>query len=321
VRSKSAAKKSVKKTTARKASSPKPAKKKTVKKPAAKKPASKKAASKKKAATQKAAAKKGSPKKNAASKKGAPKKKAAAKKAIAKKTTPKNAAKKPPAKKSASKKAAPNQAAAKKPATKKPATKKPATKKPATKKPATKKPATKKPATKKTNAKNITTVKVAPAPPAKKLPKLIIKRKSNGAGPANATTKKRVRKLTPKQLDNFKLTLVIMRDQLAGQVNSLRGDSLQRHDEVNTSEDGTDAFERQFALNLASTEQDGIWEIDEALRRIDQGVFGVCEMTGDPIELERLRAIPFTRHSLAAQAEIEGRRGLNRQSAVRRGLM
>ncbi|MFT5474592.1 MAG: RNA polymerase-binding transcription factor DksA, partial [Kiritimatiellia bacterium] len=189
------------------------------------------------------------------------------------------------------------------------------------KKPATKKPATKKPATKKTNAKNITTVKVAPAPPAKKLPKLIIKRKSNGAGPANATTKKRVRKLTPKQLDNFKLTLVIMRDQLAGQVNSLRGDSLQRHDEVNTSEDGTDAFERQFALNLASTEQDGIWEIDEALRRIDQGVFGVCEMTGDPIELERLRAIPFTRHSLAAQAEIEGRRGLNRQSAVRRGLM
>jgi RNA polymerase-binding transcription factor DksA len=285
VRSKSAAKKSVKKTTARKASSPKPAKKKTVKKPAAKKPASKKPASKKAASKKKAATQK------AAAKKGSPKKKAAAKKAIAKKTTPKNAAKKPPAKKAASKKAAPKRAAAKKAATKK------------------------------TNATNITTFKVAPAPPAKKLPKLIIKRKSNGAGPAKATTKKRVRKLTPKQLDDFTLTLVIMRDQLAGQVNSLRGDSLQRHDEVNTSEDGTDAFERQFALNLASTEQDGIWEIDEALRRIDQGVFGVCEMTGDPIELERLRAIPFTRHSLAAQAEIEGRRGLNRQSAVRRGLM
>ncbi|MDE0840370.1 MAG: TraR/DksA C4-type zinc finger protein, partial [Kiritimatiellae bacterium] len=189
------------------------------------------------------------------------------------------------------------------------------------KKPAAKKPAAKKPAAKKPAAKKLSSIKVAPARTGKKLPKLIINRKSNGAGPATVTTKKRARKLTPKQLEDFRVMLVVMRDQLAGQVNALRDDSLQRHDEVNTSEDGTDAFERQFALNLASTEQDGIWEIDEALRRIEQGVFGVCEMSGDPIEMERLRAIPFTRHSLAAQAEIESRRGLNRQSAVRRGLM
>lgn len=162
---------------------------------------------------------------------------------------------------------------------------------------------------------------VAQAKP-RSLGKLIIKRKNNGNGVADANGgKKRARKLTEKQLSEFRQMLAMMRDQLAGQVTSLRGDSLKRHDEVNTSEDGTDAFERQFALTLASTEQDGIYEIDEALRRIDQGTYGICEMTGDPIEIERLRAIPFTRHSLSAQAEIESRTGANRQSLVRRSLL
>ena len=75
-----------------------------------------------------------------------------------------------------------------------------------------------------------------------------------------------------------------MRNRLTGQIAALQGDSLQRQDAVNSEEDGTDAFERQFALNLASTENDVVFEIDEALQRLNQKSYGVCEQCGGGIE-------------------------------------
>ena len=71
------------------------------------------------------------------------------------------------------------------------------------------------------------------------------------------------------------------------------------------ADQGTDNFDREFALNLVSSEQDIIYEIDEALRRIDQRTYGYCELTGNPIEKERLKAIPYARNSVKAQSEIE----------------
>ncbi|MGC3989400.1 MAG: hypothetical protein QM796_06925 [Chthoniobacteraceae bacterium] len=41
---------------------------------------------------------------------------------------------------------------------------------------------------------------------------------------------------------------------------------------------GSDAYDRDFALSLLSQEQDALYEIDEALKRIDHGTYGVCEM-------------------------------------------
>jgi RNA polymerase-binding transcription factor DksA len=128
------------------------------------------------------------------------------------------------------------------------------------------------------------------------------------------------RKLTAAEIREFKQILLRLRARLSGQIHALKSDSLMRNDEVNTVEDGTDAFERQFALNIASSEHDVLFEIDEALRRIELGTFGICEMTGEPIELERLRAIPYTRYSLGAQAEMEKGKAPFRQSAVLKAL-
>jgi RNA polymerase-binding transcription factor DksA len=128
------------------------------------------------------------------------------------------------------------------------------------------------------------------------------------------------RKLTAAEVRQFRELLVALRDHLSGQISSLKNDSLMRVDKVNTVEDGTDAFERQFALNIASLENDALFEIEEALRRIDAGTFGICEMSGEPIELERLKAIPYTRYSLATQAELERGKGPHRQSSVLRAL-
>ncbi len=66
---------------------------------------------------------------------------------------------------------------------------------------------------------------------------------------------------------------------------------------------GTDSFDRDFALSLVSTEQDALNEIEEAIQRMHDGSYGVCEETGKPIKKERLLAVPFTRFSVEVQKE------------------
>ena len=68
---------------------------------------------------------------------------------------------------------------------------------------------------------------------------------------------------------------------------------------------GTDSFDRDFALSRISSEQDAVYEIDEAMMRIRRGTYGICELTGKPIERERLEAIPWTRFSAAAEKQLE----------------
>jgi RNA polymerase-binding transcription factor DksA len=68
---------------------------------------------------------------------------------------------------------------------------------------------------------------------------------------------------------------------------------------------GTDQYDCDFALSMVSADQDTIYEIDAALRRIHSGTYGICEMSGQPIEEERLEALPWTRFSLLAQRELE----------------
>ena len=63
---------------------------------------------------------------------------------------------------------------------------------------------------------------------------------------------------------------------------------------------GTDTFDRDFALSLVSSEQDALNEIEEAILRIKDGSYGVCEVTGEAINKERLLAVPFARFSLKA---------------------
>jgi len=75
---------------------------------------------------------------------------------------------------------------------------------------------------------------------------------------------------------------------------------------------GTDTFDRDFALGMLSSEQDALYEIDEALNRIRDGTYGKCEVTGKPIEATRLEAIPWTRFSAAAEKQLE------RDGAVRK---
>jgi RNA polymerase-binding transcription factor DksA len=75
---------------------------------------------------------------------------------------------------------------------------------------------------------------------------------------------------------------------------------------------GSDAYDRDFALSLLSQEQDALYEIDEALKRIDLGTYGVCEMSGKAIPHARLEAIPFARFTVECQSQLEKQNKLSR---------
>jgi RNA polymerase-binding transcription factor DksA len=77
---------------------------------------------------------------------------------------------------------------------------------------------------------------------------------------------------------------------------------------------GSDAYDRDFALSLLSQEQDALYEIDEALKRIELGTYGKCEMSGKPIPRARLEAIPFARFTVECQSQLEKQ---NRASRIR----
>jgi RNA polymerase-binding transcription factor DksA len=129
--------------------------------------------------------------------------------------------------------------------------------------------------------------------------------KNSHAGAGKAPGRVARAKLPEGQKKILKDLLFTMRERILGQIRSLKGDSLRRDDEVNNAEDGTDAFERQFALNLVSSENDAVFEIDEALQRLEEGIYGVCEDCAGLIEMPRLKALPFVRKCVGCQSKSE----------------
>ncbi len=119
-------------------------------------------------------------------------------------------------------------------------------------------------------------------------------------------------KLSP-FLRKQKKRLLALRDAMLDSMNGMAQDNLRARAEGNEAsafgmhqaDAGSDAYDRDFALNLLSQEQDALYEIDEAIKRIELGTYGTCEMSGKPINHERLEAIPFTRFTVECQSQIE----------------
>ena len=102
-------------------------------------------------------------------------------------------------------------------------------------------------------------------------------------------------------------TLLDLRERLIAQMNGLAKESAEEMSSysLHMADSGTDNFDRDFALSLLSSDQDAIYEIEEALKRIEKNTYGVCELTGKTIPRARLEAIPWTRFTVQAQAQLE----------------
>ena len=138
-------------------------------------------------------------------------------------------------------------------------------------------------------------------------------------------------KLKPKErrLDPFtraqKERLLQLRDAMVDSMAGVAQDTLRARAEgseasafgMHQADAGSDAYDRDFALSLLSQEQDALYEIDEALKRIELGTYGKCEMSGKPISRARLEAIPFARFTVECQSQLEKQ---NKASRVRQSV-
>jgi RNA polymerase-binding transcription factor DksA len=113
-------------------------------------------------------------------------------------------------------------------------------------------------------------------------------------------------------LEKQKTKLAELRDHILDQMQGVAQDSLREPASgggsafgMHQADAGSDAYEKDFALSLLSQEQDALYEIEEALKRIEAGTYGVCEMSGQPIPVNRLEAIPFARFTVDCQSRFE----------------
>ncbi len=135
---------------------------------------------------------------------------------------------------------------------------------------------------------------------------------SHTAAPPKPADGEPPKKLAPAEKRKFRELLMAVRSRLDSQINEHRAESLRREDGVNSEEDGTDAFDRQLTLGLVSAEQDIAFEVEEALRRLEENTYGLCESCGCRVEQMRLEAIPFVRNCVRCQSEREHRTGFRR---------
>ena len=190
------------------------------------------------------------------------------------------------------------------------AAKKPAPKAKASK-PASKPAAKHKPAPKQKPApKAVKPAKAAkPAKPAKA--SKVAAKPVNNVNHARPVPRKPV-KLTP-FLKLQRQRLMALRDTILDSMAGVAKDTLRSRPEgseasafgMHQADAGSDAYDKDFALSLLSQEQDALYEIEEALKRVDAGTYGVCEMSGKPISHLRLEALPFARCTVECQAELE----------------
>jgi RNA polymerase-binding transcription factor DksA len=135
--------------------------------------------------------------------------------------------------------------------------------------------------------------------------------------------------ITPKKPAPVKVTgwlakqrerLLQLKDTLLDSMNGVGRDTLRSRAEgseasafgMHTADAGSDAYDRDFALGLLSQERDSLYEIDAALKKIDDGNYGNCEMSGKPIPHIRLEALPFARYTVECQSELEKTNRLTR---------
>lgn len=126
--------------------------------------------------------------------------------------------------------------------------------------------------------------------------------------------------LSRKELDHYRAILIRKRGELVGDINTMEGQVLKdnsgslSHTPQHAAEQGSDAYEQALSLDIAEVDRNLIREIDDALARIDNASYGLCQKTGKPISKERLEELPWTRYSIEAARELE-----KKQFAVPRG--
>ncbi len=148
------------------------------------------------------------------------------------------------------------------------------------------------------------------ASPKKPVKKASAPAKKTAAVSATADKKSSVG-ITKREYKKFQELLLAERDRLVGSIRSIedasRHESGRDHsgDLTSYAETGTDNFELETALNIASGESEWLKDVTEALQRIKEGSYGICEECEKEIPKKRLEVFPSAKYCVACKEKME----------------
>jgi RNA polymerase-binding protein DksA len=125
------------------------------------------------------------------------------------------------------------------------------------------------------------------------------------------------KKFNKKELLDYRKSLIKRKNEILDGINHISEDTLKKSQKdaagdisgytFHMADVATDNYDREFSLGIASNEREMLYELDDAMKRIEEGTFGVCEDCKSPITKTRLRAIPYARLCLNCQQKREKR--------------
>ena len=116
--------------------------------------------------------------------------------------------------------------------------------------------------------------------------------------------------LSRDQMKQFRQLLITERVKFANEIKSIAQDASKSPREasgdlsaytVHMADMAADTYERELSMNIVSSEQEVLYQIDDALKRLDDGSFGVCQQCNQPISMSRLKAVPYASLCISCQ--------------------
>ena len=116
--------------------------------------------------------------------------------------------------------------------------------------------------------------------------------------------------LNKAQLKQFRQLLITERAKLASEIKSIAQDASKSPREasgdlsaytLHMADMAADTYERELSMNIVSSEQELLYQIDDALKRFDDGSYGICAQCNKPITMSRLKAVPYASMCVACQ--------------------
>lgn len=124
-------------------------------------------------------------------------------------------------------------------------------------------------------------------------------------------------KFTKKELTEFKKIILKEKEQIIDGIKHISEDTLKKSQKeaagdisgytYHMADVATDSYDREFSLSLASNDREALYELDDALKKVEEGIFGVCESCKQLISKNRLKAVPSARLCVKCQEKKEKR--------------
>ncbi len=124
-------------------------------------------------------------------------------------------------------------------------------------------------------------------------------------------------KFNKKSLTEFKKLILKLKEKVTGDIKCISEDTLKKSPKESSgdmsgyafhlADAATDAYDREFSLELASEERGLLYEIEDALKKTEEGTYGICEKCKLPITKIRLKALPYARLCVKCQTNKEKR--------------